>query len=371
MLALLLTGAFICPASQVVEVNLSDWRARASKIQHYDGFKKHAQEVGITLTGSDEGKYILKKTSIKAVQITGAKAPDQVIEVIYTHFAADDEEGDSTETEHRFSVLRPLGKNKYCAVGGPGETRNVHAYPCDASYEDVDLGSAPPLLVKYVPLLNARQNAIEVTVLNGSCLGMERSSDLSRQYFAFVDGAIKRVFSATIYSSYYSSPEPASSTYTSQVKLSGGWPRTIEVSSQDLCFSEDDTEGDAAPMYTGGECVNRVIQESFSFDGQTYTRTSRKVRIDNPGARHLANSAYTYIKSKDYQYSIKVSTQALEMTDQPGLRGAVLFNLGLAHESLKHSAKAIKFYQSSLEVRPGNKVVANRLKRLTDLAKKK
>ena len=85
--------------------------------------------------------------------------------------------------------------------------------------------------------------------------------------------------------------------------------------------------------------------------------------IDERHANMLANDAFQTLKGGDAKRSKSMSLAALKMTNDDKLRGAILYNIGRAHEAERELDEAIKTYQRSLQLRP-NRTTQKRLRSL-------
>ena len=90
--------------------------------------------------------------------------------------------------------------------------------------------------------------------------------------------------------------------------------------------------------------------------------------IDEHHANMLANDAFQTLKGGHAKRSKSMSLAALKMTNDDKLRGAILYNIGRAHEAERELDEAIKAYQRSLQIRP-NRTAQKRLRSLQNSLK--
>ena len=93
----------------------------------------------------------------------------------------------------------------------------------------------------------------------------------------------------------------------------------------------------------------------------------KALEIDPNNARALSELGWAAFKNKDLDRAETATRASIRNSRQNSVSGASLYNLGRIHEERGENDQAATAYKRSLEVRPGNKIVA---KRLADLEAK-
>lgn len=87
---------------------------------------------------------------------------------------------------------------------------------------------------------------------------------------------------------------------------------------------------------------------------------------DTEGGRGWGNRCYAHLGAGRLQQAQAACEAGLAAAEQDRVRGAILYNLGRIAEARGERREAIERYEDSLDVRPGNAIVEERLRRLRD-----
>lgn len=87
----------------------------------------------------------------------------------------------------------------------------------------------------------------------------------------------------------------------------------------------------------------------------------KALEIDPNNARALSELGWAAFKNKDLERAESATRASIRNSRENSVSGASLYNLGRIHEERGENDQAATAYTRSLEVRPGNKIVAQRL----------
>ncbi len=264
ILALLLLGedaaraappAGSCPEEARVMLNFAGWKAalkRAETPQRREellgALKLSLQDADPEGSAAQETRATLMAVDESMARLGGGELPDRVIHVRYSIDGSDDR-----MIVHLVQVLRPLENRRWCALGAALSRRDQPSRKL-LTYQ-----------LSFVPLLNARTKAIEAQRTESQL----RLNETHREYWV-VDGfALRKVFDEKILSMASADGGSGTTTKLSEVKLTGGFPKRIQVrevtkrATCDVAAGAGDTAcDDSEPSTTA----------TFTYDGTKYVR---------------------------------------------------------------------------------------------------
>ncbi len=249
-----------CPAGQRVKVSLTAWKQALLKAKPGSPEQRKALEdlhfdpVAPESVEEWEPECLLtprvKGVDLFPARLSGGAQPDTVVQGRFESC----EESDAVRRQTlRIAVLRPLGKDEYCAVGGRelGFEQDARSEPC------VGTPAKLPRLFFFVNLTDARRQTLQIKDRSGSCHGHHGSALETTSYWDVRDNALVKLFEATLWEVSYSSPHPTEETFGT-VTLQGGFPKTIVYKRRVFC---GETDPDEKPCQPSTERTKWVFRE--------------------------------------------------------------------------------------------------------------
>ena len=277
---MLTTGLFLgllaCPPGQVINADLAQWKKEVRKVRGNTAIKAHLDILRLEAEGT--GALGIARADIFEVKLTNGETPDRVVQVHYGFDGNDEmwEDGDALSVV----VLRPMGPDRWCFAGRLGVTRSSAEVPCDGGPE-TDL----PMLLHFVPLLQADRMAIRATLVGGACAGTERGTTITTQLHAVVGDSLKMVFETNTFDSAYVSPNPPTSSTVRRIRLTGAFPKQIDLETKVVCEDGeqfDNEQGDGAKP-----CSASRTTERLRFDGQRYVAAPAAKKATKPAKKAI------------------------------------------------------------------------------------
>jgi hypothetical protein len=237
-------GPAQCPADQRVKVDLKAWKQALLKARPGSPAQRQALEdlhfdpIAPKSVEEDEPECLMtpqvKGVELFPARLSGGAQPDTVVQA---RFESCPEIDAIRLGSLRIAVLRPLGKDEYCAVGARELSfeQDGRSQPC------VGTPTKLPRLFFFVNLTDARRQTLQLKDRSGTCHGHHGSALETTSYWDVRDNALVKLFEATLWEVSYSSPHPTEETFGTVV-LQGGFPKTIVYKRRVFCGDPDPDE---------------------------------------------------------------------------------------------------------------------------------
>jgi hypothetical protein len=241
-----------CPAEARVELNLAAWRTALAQADTPKRRDELLAEVKLALDLPEpepdqrEPRLALAGVDDAAVTLEAGERPAHVLQLRYRADGVED-----APVIHLVQVLRPLAGRAFCALGAELSRRE----------------EPPAKLVSYVlvfvPLVNAKAKVIQVD----SVVGEARRSETRRAYFVARGMKLSKIFDEALGRMQSGEGGGAATTTVGTLKVSGDFPRRLELTEVSKRGGCEVGTGGNAPCDDGKPATTTT---TFVFDGTRY-----------------------------------------------------------------------------------------------------
>ena len=262
-----------CPKAQRLSIDLDAWVAAARRLKTPAEFDKALATLGLKPAAEDENGFPCEPRELRKLRVD-----------LFSPTLRDGESGrvvqvlaalcpDSSEAwqVQRGAAFLPIGKDTWCRVDMPF---------LDQSGSGWGPQLCNPTVFAFQNLTSAQHVAVKVTDTEEWCgtSGSDRGSKTELSWWEMQGWKFVPLLSITTNQAYYHSPTPPIETLTTKVRLTGVYPKVVELDEKVTCDDPGPEERREDPELRQAfkACKKRVVHSRCEYENGKYTCLRKK-----------------------------------------------------------------------------------------------